>query len=301
MNKVIKVNKIFKAEVKSIDLEKKRAVVVISTAKTDRDGDVILPDSFRENLKYYNAHPILLANHDYYSLMSNIGKAHKITINDKDVEADFEWFAGRVNDKGESVNPQADWAWFLAQEGIAAFSIGFKGLEYSWIEEKDQASGQKYIVGRKFTKIELLEVSQVVVPCNAGALQNSLDNEHVSVEAKEIAEFVLKGFNEGNKKYQEKLAPQTKDDNLNVSQLETRLTTVEKNYAELKQQHEDLCGRMETMEQSSHVEDNPSDPKSGNMHYSKDLLAADAKEHKQTADNSDFSSDIQAVKDAFKN
>ena len=38
-----KILKIFKAEVKSIDDEKKRAVVVISTDKKDRDGDILMP------------------------------------------------------------------------------------------------------------------------------------------------------------------------------------------------------------------------------------------------------------------
>ncbi|MBM6753149.1 HK97 family phage prohead protease, partial [Mediterraneibacter glycyrrhizinilyticus] len=56
---------------------------------------------------------------------------------------------------------------------LASFSIGFLGLEAESIYKEQD--GRQYFVGRKFTKIELMEVSQVLIPSNRGALQASAE------------------------------------------------------------------------------------------------------------------------------
>jgi len=185
--------KFFRGEVKDVNEDKKTLTAVISTKDSDRDGDIVLPSSFKTSLKGYMKHPVLLADHNYYDLRKQIGKAKKITINDNDVVAEFEYFHGEGND-------EADWAWKLAKEGLASFSIGFIGLEAEPMYSKDE-NGEKYYSGRKFTKIELMEVSQVLIPSNRGALQASAD----------LHEMACKSIKEGKLKMPDADAPKEED------------------------------------------------------------------------------------------
>lgn len=178
-----KYNKYYKVEVKDIDTQKNTLTAVISTSKVDRDGDIVDPEAFKKRIKSYKEHPVLLSSHDYRTLTKQIGKAVDISVEDKAVNAKFEYFVGQGN-------PEADWAWFLAQKGIASFSIGFMGHAFEWIKEKD-AEGNERITGRKFTDIELLEVSQVLVPSNRGALQMQAELCEMAVKGIKDDEFVI--------------------------------------------------------------------------------------------------------------
>lgn len=294
MDKTIK---IFKGEVKSIDLEKKRAVVVVSTDKKDGDGDIVLPEAFKKRLKRYNDHPVLLSSHSYYRLMDQIGVCHKLKINDNNVEADFEWFSGNVGSDGKSMNPEADWAWLLAQKGIAAFSIGFQGLAYDYIEEKD-AQGNKRITGRKFTEIELLEISQVIVPSNAGALQQSIDDTSTTVEVKEMAELVLKGMKDGKIIYQENVDAKNKKDNTTDNAMEARMIAIEKSCEEIKACHADHASRIKVLEDSNtEVEEETEEVPMKSKHYSKDLLAP---EGIVPILDAQVKSELDAISEAFR-
>ena len=177
-----KILKFHRGAVEGVDEEKKTLTAIISTVQEDRDGDIVDPASFKETLKHFKKHPVLLANHDYYSLRSQIGEAVDIQVNDKDVRATFKYIAGLKNEDGSPMNQEADWAWELAKRGLASFSIGFLGIEWEPIEKTE--NGQKYLTGRKFTKIELMEVSQVLIPSNRGALQASA----------ELCEMAFKSF-----------------------------------------------------------------------------------------------------------
>lgn len=301
-----KIIKIFKAEVKSIDVAKKRAVVVISTDKKDRDGDIIPPDAFKKNIKGYKDHPILLSSHNYGTLTSQIGQAHNVKINDKDVEADFEWFAGTQGVDGKSMNPEADWGWYLAQKGIAAFSIGFQGLAFDWIEEP--INGDKNntrITGRKFNEIALMEVSQVLVPSNSSALQNSVNNAYTTVVEKEMCELVLKGLKDGSIKSVDFSCKATKkDDNSDISALTTRMDSIQKCMDEMKSNHADMSARLSSLEAtaSGEIEPDGDDPHKGKKHYTRKLLGADGHDHTQTpsSDHPATEKTVAAIAQAFK-
>jgi HK97 family phage prohead protease len=180
-----KITKIFKAEIKSVDETNHTVEAIVSTNKVDRDGDIILPEAFKDKLKLYKAHPVLLTSHNYYQLMSQIGEAESVKITDIGLEVKFKYYVGEGN-------VEADWGWNLARKGIAAFSIGFMGLDYEWIKGENEL-----ITGRKYLQVELLEISQVLVPSNRGALQ--VDSYQDEVE-KEICELVIKGFENGDLK-----------------------------------------------------------------------------------------------------
>lgn len=181
-----KIVKFFSTEIKSVDTENRIVDAIVSTKKVDRDGDVIMPDAFAKRLKVYKDHPVLLSSHYYHDLKSQIGEAVGLKITDAGLEVKFKYYTGEGND-------QADWGFNLAQKGIAAFSIGFMGMEYEWIKEKDK-DGVERITGRKYTDVELLEISQVLVPSNRGALQSS--RSMIAAEA-EVYELAAKAFGDG--------------------------------------------------------------------------------------------------------
>jgi HK97 family phage prohead protease len=176
--------KFFRPEMKSIDLENKTIEAVVSTKAVDRDGDVIEPEAFTKRLNHYKDHPVLLSSHNSYtSLTKQIGEAKEINIGEVGVTVKFGYYAGLGND-------EADWAWTLAQKGIAAFSIGFIGHEYEYIKDE---TGQQNL-GRKFTDIEIIEISQVLIPSNRGALQAS---RGLAEQSQELCVMAEKSFDSG--------------------------------------------------------------------------------------------------------
>lgn len=182
MSKTIK---FFRAVVKDVNEDAKTATCIVSTASVDRDGDIVLPESFKKRLKLYKDHAILISSHNYFSLTKQIGQAINVKITEEGLECKFEWFVGKGN-------PEADWGWFLAQKGIAAFSIGF--IPHTWEEGEwdSKAGGYKNGVRRRFTDIELMEVSQVLIPSNRDAVMS--ERSKLEGETKELAEMAIKTF-----------------------------------------------------------------------------------------------------------
>ena len=175
-----KIIKFYKTEIKTVDSDSMTVEAVVSTKNVDRDGDIVTPKAFEKRLKTYKQHPVLLSSHNYGDLLKQIGEAVKVKVTDSGLEATFKYYAGMGN-------AEADWAWVLAQKGIASFSIGFIGHEFDYIRQKDGEA--EMITGRKFTDVELLEISQVVVPSNRQALQ-------MSVDSAELCELALKSFDD---------------------------------------------------------------------------------------------------------
>ena len=72
-------------------------------------------------------------------------------------------------------NPEADWAFVLASEGKAAFSVGFiPDMEKAKERESSRGGGGFFRSPMEFQGQELIEVSQVNVPANSAALQKAL-------------------------------------------------------------------------------------------------------------------------------
>jgi hypothetical protein len=171
-----KIFKSFRAEVKGIDLEAKTAIAVITTGRMDRDGEVVEPSALTNRLGEYKAHPVLLSSHNYYDLRKQIGEAVSITLENGKWLVMLKWYAG-------AGNQEADWGWFLATKGIAAFSIGFQ--VHGW---EDRVPDEKNAARRIFRDIEILEISQVLIPSNRDALLAR------SVES-ELCEMAMKSVN----------------------------------------------------------------------------------------------------------
>ena len=182
-----KVTKYFLGKVRSVDPKTFTAEVVISDETKDRYDERVLVSSFTKTKKEFMKHPVLLSSHAYRGLMNQLGVFESIKIDNeaKEVIAKPKWF---VNEG----NPEADWGWKLAEKGVAAFSIGFipkKAITYD-----EEARAKNGGIWRDFEEIELLEVSQVLIPANPSALQKSFGDTKDDLFLSELSAKILEVF-----------------------------------------------------------------------------------------------------------
>lgn len=158
------VYKTFRAIIKEVDVEAGlvNALIPMSTPSVDRSEEVIEPGAFKKSLAQFMKRPILLASHNYMDLRSQIGEFKALKVTDDGLMADgLQYYIGQGNE-------QADWGFNLASKGMAAFSVGFIPLKWEKLDEENE---DEFFGNRKYTEVELLEVSQVVVPANRDAIQ----------------------------------------------------------------------------------------------------------------------------------
>ena len=139
--------------IKSVDAPQRRLVGLATTPETDRVGDVIEP----LGVTFKNPLPLLL----FHDTRQPIGRASFGTPTPAGVP--FEAVLSTV-DRAGVVKARIDEAWdSLSAEPplITGVSIGFRALE--------PPARNKDTGGLRFTKTEVLELSLVVVPANAGA------------------------------------------------------------------------------------------------------------------------------------
>ena len=158
---------------------------VVSTESKDRDGDVIKAEGW--DLDNFNRHSVMLANHDYHSLKSQIGTWEKMEVVGNTLQGVAKFFIGKGNE-------EADWAFELAKMKKLAFSVGFiPNMDKAVPLHKDDAFGVR---GMEFNGQELLEVSAVTVPSNPDALQRIVKSSTAEQTIKEIAEEQLSDLEE---------------------------------------------------------------------------------------------------------
>ncbi len=149
--------KTFRAELKEVDEDGSLNIFIpVSTASMDRDGEVIDPQAFKKTIPKFMKHPVLVASHDYRDLTNQIGEWTRLKLTENGIEGKPKYYVGMDN-------PQADWAYKLAQKGVAAFSIGFIPKEW---EDGDGVKTAR----RTYKEVELLEISQVIIPSNRDAI-----------------------------------------------------------------------------------------------------------------------------------
>ncbi len=151
--------KTYRAEVKGFD-EKTGEVdmfIPVSSMSVDRDGEVVEPAAFKKTLPKFMKRPVLVASHDYKDLTNQIGEWSRLKIGAAGMDGKPKYYIGEGN-------AQADWGFKLASKGMAAFSIGF--IPTKW-EDGDGTKAPR----RTYQEVELLEISQVIVPSNRDAIQ----------------------------------------------------------------------------------------------------------------------------------
>ena len=178
--------KTFRAELKEPDEDGSLNMFIsVSTASMDRDSEVIEPSAFKKTIPKFMKHPVLVASHDYRDLTNQIGEWEKLKITENGIEGKPKYYVGMGNE-------QADWAYKLAQKCVAAFSIGF--IPKEWEDGDGQKSPR-----RTYKEVELLEISQVIIPSNREAIQN-IRSKSVDPIVKDLCdevedEFCSKTFN----------------------------------------------------------------------------------------------------------
>jgi hypothetical protein len=183
MEKVIKT---FVSQIRSVNQENKTLEAVISDETIDRYGEVIAVDAWKKRLKRFKEQPVLLSSHRYDKLTNQIGEAERVYVDGNQLVAKFKYYAGEGNE-------EADWGWKLASKfGRAAYSVGFIPYDSEDADEKDYddvKAGKK--ARRTYKDVELLEVSQVLIPANPSARLKSLEDEE-DVVIKEYVETINK-------------------------------------------------------------------------------------------------------------
>ena len=159
-----KIFKVFNAEIKSVDHADHTVEVIVSTGSVDRHMESVQPEAFKKRLATYKAHPVLLSSHDYNDLRKQIGEAQSVKVKDGALVAKFKYYFGEGN-------PEADWAFALASKKVAAYSIGFIGHGFEDSQESYESAKEKGTPLRTYTDVELIEISQVLIPSNRDAVQ----------------------------------------------------------------------------------------------------------------------------------
>ena len=163
--------KFFKAEVKGIneDTGEVDMFIPVSSGNVDRDGEIVEPLAFKKTLPKFMKRPVLVASHDYRDLTNQIGEWSRLKIGESGMDGKPKYYINEGND-------QADWGFNLAKKGMAAFSIGF--IPKVWEDGDGEKSPR-----RTYKEVELLEISQVIVPSNREAIQ--------SIRAKSVDPIVV--------------------------------------------------------------------------------------------------------------
>ena len=185
---------------KAIDEEAGVVDAVVSTEKQDRDGDIVRVSGWE--LGNFLKHPLLLADHNYYSVESVIGRWTSMKVVGKQLRGTAEYF---IDDTPR--NEKAERAFALAKRNLAAFSVGFIP-DY---EKAEVLDNDGWWPNFEFDGQELLEVSHVTVPANPDALQRMKTLElHPAIEETIDAILATQG-------------PQTEDNDTMIDQVVDRL------------------------------------------------------------------------------
>lgn len=180
--------------VKAVDEDKREITGIASTPGTDRMGDIVEPKGadFKLPLAF-------LWQHDHSQPIGQVVSA-KVT------DAGIEIVARLANIAAPSqLAARLEEAWQSIKSGLVrGLSIGFRPLEYSFIDEG----------GVRFNKYEIFEISAVTIPANAEASITSvksfaqaasgksvvrLDSTHAGVSATKQAQSIKLTPKEGKK------------------------------------------------------------------------------------------------------
>lgn len=145
--------------------------IVGSTEEVDRDGDIIRLAGWE--LDSYRKNPVFMWAHNYS--MPPLGKAVQIT-------KDFDRMQLIFRIKFSEHNPMAVMVAKMYKEKVLnASSVGFQPTKTPKPREKN--SPEDVMVGREYIGQELLELSAVPIPSNAGAVALALSKGIVTKDA----------------------------------------------------------------------------------------------------------------------
>lgn len=142
--------------IKSVDEEKRIIRGIATTPSPDRVGDIVEP----LGVKFTNPMPFLW-QHDHKQPIGTV-KFDTPTADGITFEAEIPSI-----DEAGALKNRIDEAWQSIKVGLVrAVSIGFRALEYAWLDEG----------GIRFIKSEVYELSAVTIPAQPDAVMTSIKN-----------------------------------------------------------------------------------------------------------------------------
>lgn len=201
------------------ELESKRQIrVIAASGKADRTGDIVKVDGIE--LANFKKNPIILWAHDHYGLP--VARAVEMGVVNGKLEMILEFATKEMYEFADTV-------YKLVKGGfLKGVSIGARVLEAEWIVNDDEE-----IIGRKFNKLELLELSVVPIPADSKALITAVKSGSITCE--DMEECLAKtfdaplDFSEGNHVQSNTESSSTEE----IEDVE-KLTALEKRIADLE-------------------------------------------------------------------
>ncbi len=144
-------------KIEQLDDKMKSFVAVASTEDEDRDKDIVRTDGW--DLKNYKKNPMIPWSHDYWE--PPIARSLRTWVDKESKRLLFKPQFDENDDKSMKIFNK------YKNGFLTSFSVGFRGLEFSWRDEENKWGG-----GIEFTKQELLEISGVTIPANPNASIN---------------------------------------------------------------------------------------------------------------------------------
>lgn len=161
------------------EMDAKRQIrVVAASGKPDRSGDIVVTSGIL--LEEFKKNPIILWAHDHYGLP--VAQAVEVGLVKGRLEMVLEFATAEVYAFADTVYK------LIKGKFLRGVSIGAQVLEAEWMFDKETEE----IIGRKFTALNLLELSIVPIPADSRALIQAYDAKKIT--AAEMAETLEKSF-----------------------------------------------------------------------------------------------------------
>lgn len=166
------------AEVRAVPGMDRTLTFTASTEEVARDDDIVLASGWE--IENFMKNPVILWGHNYgeppIGRGVDVRKIAATKTKKGRLEADIE-FAGL-----EQMHDLAETVYMLYRDGfLKAVSVGFIPKEYKQLTDEERTKLDLPRWGTVTSRAELLEISAVSVPADAGALvQNGIDPEHAA-------------------------------------------------------------------------------------------------------------------------
>ena len=203
--------------------EKRQIVVTAASGKSDRSGDIVKVDGI--DLENFKKNPIILWAHDHYGLP--VAKAVDMVVEKGKLVMTLEFATAEMY-------AFADTVYKLVKGGfLKGVSIGARVLDAEWIVDDNEE-----IIGRKFNKLELLELSIVPIPADSKALITAVKSGAISCE--DMEECLAKSFDAPlDFPTQNPVESTTVEENTVDIYLEARIKSLEEKLSSLSTQSDD--------------------------------------------------------------
>ena len=177
IEKGVKRQAVYTTERKSFDDAAKTADFVINSDQVDRDEEIVLPSAIASSIDIYMRNPVFLWQHRQRGNPEDLlGQTITLNMSDQKISATFQYDV--------EFNPQAAFVFQqVKKKTVRAVSIGFIPLEwvtaYSAPEKIDALPGwmakglRDGTIWVVHTRVELVEISQVIIGSNREALAAS--------------------------------------------------------------------------------------------------------------------------------